>query len=96
MSDPAAECPVPHGQLPYPTQGDANQVWWPNKLNLKILAKHGEKSNPVPGIDYKALFVFGNFEPDTPSKCLELFGNLSADPNDRGDDHFLLMKRPPS
>ena len=34
-------CPVIHAQ-PHPTNGSANQVWWPNKLNLKILAK-----NPV-------------------------------------------------
>ena len=64
MTDPAAECPVPHGEmskapqgdLPHPTQGDANHVWWPNRLNLKILAKHSEKSNPQPDLDYASLF----------------------------------------
>jgi catalase-peroxidase len=32
-------CPVVHGRV-HPTQGDANSQWWPNRLNLKILAKH--------------------------------------------------------
>jgi catalase-peroxidase len=39
-------CPVPHG-LVHPTQGDANQLWWPNRLNLKILAKNPAVSNPL-------------------------------------------------
>jgi catalase-peroxidase len=30
-------CPVAPG-LTHPTRGDANQDWWPNRLNLKILA----------------------------------------------------------
>jgi catalase-peroxidase len=44
------------GQLPRPTQGDANQFWWPNRLNLKVLAKHSELSNPQSDLDYKAKF----------------------------------------
>ncbi|HHX46555.1 MAG TPA: catalase-peroxidase, partial [Brevibacterium sp.] len=65
MSDDA-QCPVPHGQtaagnphasaMPHPTQGDPNATWWPNRLNLKVLAKHNEKSNPLPDFDYKAAF----------------------------------------
>lgn len=55
--DAAAEsCPVIHGQ-PHPTEGSANQVWWPNKLNLKILAKNQAVTNPLgEGFDYKAAF----------------------------------------
>ena len=40
-------CPVAHSGLPHPTQGDANQDWWPNKLNLKILAKNPAVANPL-------------------------------------------------
>jgi catalase-peroxidase len=33
----------------HPTQGDANQDWWPNRLNLKILAKNPAVANPLGG-----------------------------------------------
>jgi catalase-peroxidase len=39
-------CPVVHGLTP-PTMGDANHEWWPNKLNLKILAKNPAVANPL-------------------------------------------------
>ncbi len=29
-----------HGGQPHPTVGTANQVWWPNQLNLRILKKN--------------------------------------------------------
>ena len=33
-------CPVMSGQLNYPAEGgNANREWWPNQLNLKILAQ---------------------------------------------------------
>jgi len=34
-------------RIPHPTQGDANRTWWPNRLNLKILAKHHPAANPM-------------------------------------------------
>src|SRR6201996_4665969 len=50
------QCPVVHG-LVDPTQGDPNQEWWPNRLNLKILAKNPAVSNPLGGdFDYAAAF----------------------------------------
>ncbi|HEY5397627.1 MAG TPA: catalase/peroxidase HPI [Trebonia sp.] len=42
----AGGCPVMHGRT-HPAQGDANQEWWPNKLNLKILAKNPAEANPM-------------------------------------------------
>ena len=30
-----------------PTKGDANSQWWPNRLNLKILAKNPAVANPL-------------------------------------------------
>ncbi|RCW41047.1 catalase-peroxidase [Halopolyspora algeriensis] len=42
------KCPVVHGDgLPHPTQGDSNNFWWPNRLNLKILAKNSAERNPM-------------------------------------------------
>src|SRR6266516_1820612 len=40
-------CPVAHGGLTHPTKGDANRDWWPNQLNLKILAKNPAVANPL-------------------------------------------------
>ena len=49
-------CPVMH-ELVRPTQGDANQQWWPNRLNLKILAKNGADKDPLGSdFDYRAAF----------------------------------------
>lgn len=50
-------CPVMHGAAAHPTQGDPNRVWWPNRLNLKILAKNQPATNPLGGdFDYAAAF----------------------------------------
>ncbi|MGW6009237.1 catalase/peroxidase HPI [Streptomyces sp. NPDC055210] len=40
-------CPVAHGRAPHPTQGGGNRQWWPERLNLKILAKNPAVSNPL-------------------------------------------------
>jgi catalase-peroxidase len=40
------ECPFAPG-LVHPTMGDANSEWWPNKLNLKILAKNPAVADPM-------------------------------------------------
>jgi len=42
----AGGCPVVHGRT-HPARGDANQEWWPNKLNLKILAKNPAVADPM-------------------------------------------------
>jgi catalase-peroxidase len=42
-----SRCPVAHGRAPHPTQGGGNQGWWPNRLNLKILAKNPAVANPL-------------------------------------------------
>ncbi|MCX4744933.1 catalase/peroxidase HPI [Kitasatospora sp. NBC_01287] len=40
-------CPVAHGRAAHPTQGGGNRQWWPDRLNLKILAKNPAVSNPL-------------------------------------------------
>src|SRR5690606_19576442 len=52
----AGGCPVSTGRLKHPTQGDGNQQWWPNRLNLSILRKHQPASNPDPDFDYRKEF----------------------------------------
>nr|WP_246074782.1 catalase/peroxidase HPI [Marihabitans asiaticum] len=53
----AAGCPVMHDAITHPTQGDANRGWWPNRLNLKILAKNPAVANPLgEDFDYAAAF----------------------------------------
>jgi catalase-peroxidase len=50
-------CPVPHGRAAHPTTGDGNRQWWPNRLNLKILAKNPAVANPNGAdFDYAAAF----------------------------------------
>jgi catalase-peroxidase len=51
----AETCPVAHGR--HPTRGDANSEWWPNRLNLKILAKNTSARDPMGSdFDYRAAF----------------------------------------
>ena len=50
-------CPVAHGGLTHPTMGDANRDWWPNRLNLKILAKNPAVANPL-GEDFNYAEAF--------------------------------------
>ncbi|OSC72446.1 catalase/peroxidase HPI [Streptomyces sp. Alain-F2R5] len=50
-------CPVAHGRAPHPTQGGGNRQWWPERLNLKILAKNPAVANPLGDeFDYAAAF----------------------------------------
>jgi len=61
VADPKPEeaggCPVAHGRAPHPTQGGGNRQWWPERLNLKILAKNPAVANPLgEEFDYAAAF----------------------------------------
>jgi catalase-peroxidase len=42
----AGQCPVAPGRA-HPTVGDANREWWPDRLNLRILAKNPPAGNPL-------------------------------------------------
>ncbi|MET8248646.1 catalase/peroxidase HPI [Streptomyces sp. NPDC005202] len=46
-SEGGGGCPVAHGRAPHPTQGGGNRQWWPERLNLKILAKNPAVANPL-------------------------------------------------
>jgi catalase-peroxidase len=43
----AGGCPVAHDRAAHPTQGGGNRQWWPERLNLKILAKNPVVANPL-------------------------------------------------
>jgi len=52
-------CPVARGK--HPTQGDANSEWWPNRLNLKILAKNTSARDPL-GADFNYRDAFNSLD----------------------------------
>ena len=59
---PAARCPVLHA--PHQAVGStANQYWWPEQLNLRILRQHHPASNPLGAdFDYRAAFSSLDFD----------------------------------
>ncbi|MFI5796537.1 catalase/peroxidase HPI [Streptomyces sp. NPDC051677] len=65
VTDPkAAEaggCPVAHGRAAHPTQGGGNRQWWPERLNLKILAKDPVVANPL-GADFDYAEAFASLD----------------------------------
>ncbi|MDF0531331.1 catalase/peroxidase HPI [Tsukamurella sp. 8F] len=51
----AAGCPVHNGRLEPPVAGGGNQDWWPEEVNLKVLAHNPDVANPMdPDFDYAA------------------------------------------
>ncbi len=56
----SGECPVLPGRV-HPTAGDANNEWWPRRLNLKILAKNPAVSNPM-GEDFDYAEAFNSLD----------------------------------
>ena len=51
-------CPVMHGVNSYKVTGSfANQRWWPNQLNLKVLHQHSSLASPLrEGFNYAEAF----------------------------------------
>ncbi|RFU84016.1 catalase/peroxidase HPI [Streptomyces triticagri] len=65
VTDPKTEesggCPVAHGRAPHPTQGGGNRQWWPERLNVKILAKNPAVANPL-GEDFDYAEAFSGLD----------------------------------
>src|SRR3954466_4638658 len=59
----AEGCPFHGGRAPHPTQGEANRGWWPDRLNLKILAKNPAVANPL-GEDFDYAEAFETLDLD--------------------------------
>ncbi|HYH60340.1 MAG TPA: catalase/peroxidase HPI, partial [Solirubrobacterales bacterium] len=50
-------CPVPHERFPHPAEGGGNSTWWPNRLNLRMLATNPAETDPMgEDFDYAAEF----------------------------------------
>jgi catalase-peroxidase len=61
-AEAAGQCPVLHGEAegraPHPTEGGGNRGWWPNQLNLRMLAKNPAVGNPLGAdFDYREAFL---------------------------------------
>ncbi|WP_242883775.1 catalase/peroxidase HPI [Actinomadura litoris] len=67
VNDTTAEagggCPVAHTRAPHPTQGGGNRGWWPERLNLKLLAKNTSVVNPL-GEDFNYAEAFNSLDLD--------------------------------
>ncbi|KUN41582.1 hydroperoxidase [Streptomyces longwoodensis] len=65
VTDPKTEgtggCPVAHGRAAHPTQGGGNRQWWPDRLNVKILAKNPAVANPL-GADFDYAQAFRSLD----------------------------------
>ena len=60
MNEPedAGGCPFAPERAPHPTQGGGNRGWWPDRLNLRILAKNPAVANPLgEQFDYAEAFT---------------------------------------
>ncbi len=57
----AGGCPVAHVRAPHPTQGGGNHQWWPERLNLRILAKNPAVRNPL-GADFDYAKAFSSLD----------------------------------
>ncbi len=57
----AGGCPIAHERAPHPTQGGGNRGWWPDRLNLKILAKNPAVANPL-GEDFNYAEAFESLD----------------------------------
>jgi catalase-peroxidase len=63
---------------PHPTQGDGNRVWWPDRLNLKILAKNPAVANPL-GEDFDYAAAFETLDLDAVQRDIEDLLTTSQD-----------------
>ncbi|OLT11989.1 catalase/peroxidase HPI [Actinomadura sp. CNU-125] len=54
-------CPVVHTRASHPTQGGGNRGWWPDRLNLKLLAKNPPVTNPL-GADFDYAEAFNSLD----------------------------------
>jgi catalase-peroxidase len=71
----ASGCPVAHDRAPHPTQGGGNRGWWPDRLNLKILAKNPAVANPL-GEDFDYPTAFNTL--DLPAVKADIAGILKT------------------
>ncbi|HKJ35704.1 MAG TPA: peroxidase family protein, partial [Solirubrobacterales bacterium] len=86
-------CPFPHNSFPHPTRGGDNRGWWPERLNLKILAKNPVESNPM-GEDFDYAAEFGSLDLDAVKRDIAEVLTTSQDwwPADFGNYGPLMIR----
>jgi catalase-peroxidase len=89
MNEGNGGCPVG----PHPTQGEANRGWWPNRLNLKILAKNPAEANPL-GEEFDYAEAFESLDLDAVKRDIEQVLTTSQDwwPADYGHYGPLIIR----
>ncbi len=91
--DARGGCPVAHGRAPYPTEGGGNSGWWPQRLNLKILAKNPLEANPL-GEDFDYAEAFESLDLDAVKQDIEAVLTTSQEwwPADYGHYGPLMIR----
>jgi len=86
-------CPVAHDRAPYPAEGGGVQGWWPNRLNLRILAKNPIEANPM-GEDFDYATEFESLDLDAVKRDIEAVLTTSQDwwPADYGHYGPLMIR----
>lgn len=86
-------CPVAHPRAPHPTEGGGNHGWWPNRLNLKILAKNPAETNPL-GADFDYAEAFNSLDLPTVKRDIAQVLTTSQDwwPADFGNYGPLIIR----
>jgi catalase-peroxidase len=86
-------CPIAHDGLTHPTKGDANRDWWPNRLNLKILAKNPAVANPL-GDEFDYAKAFNSLDLDAVKQDIAEVLTTSQDwwPADFGNYGPLMIR----
>ncbi len=79
MSENASKCPVMSGAHSHPATGStANQHWWPNLLNLKILSQNSPLVDPM-GEEFNYAEEFKTIDLDELKKDIEEVMTTSQD-----------------
>ena len=79
MSNNISKCPVMSGAQSQPATGSsANQHWWPNQLNLKILSQQSDLIDPM-GEDFNYAEEFKTIDLDELKKDIEELMTTSQD-----------------
>ncbi|MFF7642830.1 catalase/peroxidase HPI [Streptomyces canus] len=92
-TDGSGGCPVAHGRAAHPTQGGGNRQWWPERLNLKILAKDPVVANPL-GADFDYTEAFQALDLDAVKRDIAEVLTTSQDwwPADFGNYGPLMVR----
>jgi catalase-peroxidase len=85
-------CPAARG-LVHPTMGDPNSQWWPNRLNLKVLAKNPVVADPM-GEEFNYAEEFKSLDLAAAKRDIEAVLTTSQDwwPADFGNYGPLMIR----